>query len=132
VRALVLVGTVLPGDGERSAALTAFDDAEHGALADGELERAVDLNVEMWLADGTAGAVREEVRRMQRRAFELQLLWGDELNDGDLVHDLPTRLAEVAVPTFVVVGDEDVEDLRRYAQRLVSSIAGAELAVVEV
>ena len=67
---------------------------------------------------------------MQRRAFELQLLWGDELNDGDLVHDLPTRLAEVAVPTFVVVGDEDVEDLRRYAQRLVSSIAGAELAVV--
>ena len=40
-------------------------------------------------------------------------------------------LHDVGVPTLVIVGDQDVEDVRRYARMLTSAIPGAESAVIE-
>src|SRR5205085_1025172 len=86
---------------------------------------------ELWLAEGVEPAVREDVRGMRRRAVELQLPWGDELTEECLVTDVQERLGDIRVPTLVVVGAEDVEDVRRYALVLESSIADAEYAVIE-
>jgi 3-oxoadipate enol-lactonase len=130
VGALVLVGTLLPGAGP-SPALHAFDEAERDALEAGDLDRAVEVNLDMWLADDVDPDVRERVRAMQLRAFELQMSWGDELSEDPLVADVQARLAEIEVPTLVVVGDRDVDDVQRYAHHLVASIRAAELAVIE-
>lgn len=129
VRALVLVGALLPG-GERSAALQAFNRAEEEALAANDVDRAVELNVEMWLGESAPDTVRDELRRMTRRAFDLQLPWGDDWREDRLAADVAERLAEIAVPVLVVVGDEDVEDVQRFARHLAATLPQAETAVI--
>jgi len=129
VGALVLVGALLPG-GEASSTLSAFNEAERRALEEGDLERAVELNLDMWLAPGTDESVREHVRRMQRRAFELQLPWGDELTEEHLVAEVQTRLEDVRVPTLVVVGSADVDDVQQCGRRLLASLPESESATV--
>ena len=85
----------------------------------------------MWLADDADASLRERAGGMQRRAFELQLPWGDDLSEEHLVPAVQERLHDVGVPTLVVVGDQDVEDVRRYARMLTAAIPGAESAVIE-
>ena len=129
VGALVLVGALLPG-GERSEALRAFNRAEEQAIAANDLDRAVELNVDTWLGRSASEPVRDDLRRMTRRSFELQVPWGDDVTEERLAPDVRERLGEIRVPVLVVAGDEDVEDVQAAARELVAAIPGAESAVV--
>lgn len=134
VTALVLVGPGLDGH-DWSQEVEAFGEAEEAALARGDLEAAVDLNVDLWVvgprrsADEIDPAVRELVAEMQREAFRL-----GEAHEGlrELRLDPPAsqRLDEVAVPTLVLTGDEDVADIHAIAERLAGGISGAQRATV--
>ena len=42
-----------------------------------------------------------------------------------------TRLAEIGVPTLVVVGTEDLEDIKSIAVKLAAEIPGAQLATID-
>jgi 3-oxoadipate enol-lactonase len=67
--------------------------------------------------------VRARVAEMQRRAFELQASVEDE---GELlVEDLAQRLGEIQAPTLVLVGEEDVADIKAIAERLAREIPGS-------
>ncbi len=100
VAALVAVGAGLPGH-EWSPAAHEFFAAEDAAIERGDLDAATELNVRFWV-DGPRRApeqvdasVRERVREMQRRAFDLQLETWEQAEEWPLAPDLAARLAEI-------------------------------------
>jgi pimeloyl-ACP methyl ester carboxylesterase len=126
VSAFVLVGAGLP-DHEWSDTVTSFFAAEEQALERGDLDAAIEANLRTWLAgpnrslEEIDAELRESVAEMQRQAVRLQ-----EGHD-DLRAE---RLGDVRVPTLVVTGDEDVEDIRVIADRLAGEIPGATRATI--
>ena len=67
---------------------------------------------------------------MQRTALELQLPYWDEMTEERLVPDLGERLGHLRIPTLVLFGEEDVEDIHQLANTLATTIPGAMLASV--
>jgi len=133
VAALVLVGAGL--DGHRwSEEVESSWGVEEEAFERGDLDAAVDVNLKLWLAgprrplDEIDAGVRELAADMQRNAFELQT--GHELRMAPLEPPASTRLADVAVPTLVVTGAEDVRDMHDIADKLAAEIPGAERATI--
>jgi len=126
VSGLVLAGAGLP-DHEWSAELGAFDETAEAALAEGDLDRATDLNVEFWLA-GATEAVREAIREQQRHAFDLQV--GSDAEVSRLADDHAARLATIDLPALVVVGETDHADFRTIAARLADELPNARLATI--
>jgi 3-oxoadipate enol-lactonase len=135
VDALVLADVALPGF-PWSDQLRAFWAEEDTAVERGDLDAAVEANLRMWV-DGPRrspamvdSAVRQSVRQMQRRAFELQVpVWQDAEEDL-LVPDLAQRLSAVRAPTLVLVGEQDVADFHQIAAQLSREIRGARHAVI--
>jgi 3-oxoadipate enol-lactonase len=135
ISALVLVGAGLP-DHDWSEAVRAFGAAEDEALERGDLDAAAELNVRFWVdgprrepAEVDAG-VRDRVRRMQRRAFELQLPVWDVADEELLARDAASRLGEVSRPALVLVGEHDQDDMHVIAATLRRGIPGAESATI--
>jgi 3-oxoadipate enol-lactonase len=132
VRALVLVGTGLPGH-DWSDELKASWEEEEAALREGNLEDAVEVVLRTWVAgpgrelEDIDPDVRARVAEMQRRAFELQAVEPDE---ELLVEDVTQRLGGIAAPTLVLVGEEDQPDIRAIAERLAREIADARLETI--
>ena len=85
----------------------------------------------MWLADGAGPAVRALTEAMTLRTYELAAPAG---GPGARTWPEPAaaeRLGEVAVPTLVVVGTEDVEDIPAIARKLAAEIPGARLETID-
>jgi pimeloyl-ACP methyl ester carboxylesterase len=138
--ALVLVDSALGGY-ERSDFLDELDEEEEALLDDGRLDDAVELNLRTWLdgpgreAAPVSAALRERVAEMQRSSFEtLVRAYERSPEPGPVSWAEPpaaTRLAEVAVPTLVLVGRLDQPDFRAISKRLAAEIPGAESAEVD-
>lgn len=115
---------------EATSDLSAFFDAERSALDKADLDGAVETNVGWWVdgpqrdANVVDPMVRDLVRRMQRRAFEITADW-DDVEEKELDPPALDRLAEVAVPTLVVVGALDLDAILDTARRVSGGIAGA-------
>jgi 3-oxoadipate enol-lactonase len=120
VRGLALLDPALPGR-EPSPRFQSYDEAEEEALAEGDIDRAVELNVRMWV-DGPRDpsevdpAVRALVADMQRRAYELQVGVDAELDS------LEIDPARITAPTVIAVGELDVEDFHAIARELAATI----------
>jgi 3-oxoadipate enol-lactonase len=131
-----LVGSMLlsaPGGSllaELTPDLQAFIDAERSALADDDLDAAVEANLTWWVDGPHRGpgevdpAVRDQVRRMQRRAFEITAGW-DDLDEAELDPPALERLAEIRVPTLVLLGALDLDTIHDAARRVTEGVAGA-------
>lgn len=135
VRGLVLVAASIPGH-QWSDPVRAFGDAEDDAIERGDIDGAVDLNLSFWL-DGpsrpTANideTTRALVADMQRTALVHFLPHLDDAEERLAVPDLSDRLADIAAPTLVIVGDHDVPDLMTIATRLAAEIPAAHLRVI--
>jgi pimeloyl-ACP methyl ester carboxylesterase len=134
VERLVLVA---PGVGgwEFSDEVEAGWTAEEDALAEGDLDAATESNLSLWLDRGRPTgavdpAVRELVGAMVLRSFELQLPVGDAAVPTWAEPPALERLEAVLAPTLVVVGEDDVQDMREIAQHLAERIPDARLEVV--
>ena len=110
--------------------------AEEEAYEAGDLDRATEINVDLWVDGPNRGPeavdpeVRELVRTMQRHAFELP--WPDpEPEEASLDPPAEARLGELRMPTLVVVGDADVEDFDRIADLVAAGVPGARKVVIE-
>ena len=123
VASLVLLASALP-DIDPSPALLAFAEAEEAAIAVGQVDQAVEVNVKMW-ADRSTPEVRALVADMQRIAFELQLREGAESDELD--PPVSARLGAIGVPATVAYGDRDVEDFEQIARRLHAGLPDATL-----
>lgn len=135
VSGLVLVAPGLPGH-EWSEEVRASWEEEEAAYEARDVDRAVEVNLRVWV-DGPGRrpedvdpGLRARVAEMQRRAFELQFEVGDDAEEELLVPELAERLAEVGVPTLLVVGEEDLSDLHVIARRIAGAIAGARLETI--
>jgi pimeloyl-ACP methyl ester carboxylesterase len=115
--------------------MQAFDAAEEAAVARGDLDAAVAANLDFWVAgprrtaDEVDPKIRELVAEMQLQAFR-QSKGHDDLRAARLDPPASQRLGEVNVPTLVVTGDEDVDDIRVMGDRLARDIPGAERATI--
>ena len=119
---------------EVTADLEALWEEEEEALADEDLDRAVEANLETWVdgpgqpSDRVSAAIRTFVGQMQLKAFENTDGWDEEeLEDHGLEPEISGRAAEVNVPTRILVGDLDVAAVSRTAARLAEEIPGAAL-----
>ena len=119
---------------EVTADIEAFWEAEEEAIADEDLDRAVEANLETWVdgpghpSDRVAPSIRSFVGQMQLKAFENTDGWDDEdLEDQGLEPAIGTRAAEIKAPTRILVGDLDVAAVGHTADRLAAEIPGASL-----
>ena len=103
-------------------------------LVRGDLEAAADLNVRVWV-DGPKRTpeqvdqlVRQRVYDMQYHAFTVAMPEEDE----EISPQPPaiSRLAELHVPTLIIVGDYDLADKVALARQLYECIVGAQLAII--
>jgi len=135
VSALVLVGSGIRGH-DWSESVTRAWEEEEAALERGDLDAAVEINLRTWVdgphrsADEVDPAIRRKVGEMQRRALELYLDGGDAAGEEALVTDVGDRLAEISVPTLVLVGELDVPDIQTIAERLQREIPNARGATI--
>lgn len=120
VQRLVLVCPSVPGM-RRTAALEQFGESEDHLIEAGDIEGAVALNVRTWLGPEASAAVRTQLARMQRRAFELQVNAEDHELDGPEI-----ELAAIAMPTLVVSGAHDLDAFRFAAADLVATLPKAQ------
>jgi pimeloyl-ACP methyl ester carboxylesterase len=134
VGALALLAPAM--DHEFSPELVAKWDDEEEALERGDLDEAVEINLRLWV-DGPgrpAGAAPADVRglvaQMQRRAFELQLAAGDDVEERMLSEGMSGRLDEIAVPALVLIGDHDVSDFQAIAGLVARGIPDARLETI--
>jgi len=133
--ALVLIGASLP-DHRWSRTVEEYGSEEDEALASGDVDRAVEANLRMWV-DGPErspgevdAATRSAVAEMSRHALELQLAAGERMEEEPVVSDVGARLEEIRVPALVMVGELDVEDMRAIAVRLARELPNARLVTV--
>lgn len=111
-----------------------FGEEEEALLERGDLEGATELNLRMWV-DGPLRTpeqvdplVRQKVYDMQYHAFTTPTPEGAEV----IALDPPAveRLAEIRVPTLVLVGDLDLPQKRVIAHELITHINGAQQVIV--
>ncbi|MFC7490686.1 MULTISPECIES: alpha/beta fold hydrolase [unclassified Knoellia] len=110
--------------------LQAFFDAERAALGAGDLDAAVEANITTWVA----GPQREtadmdvrlcdDVRQMQRRAFEVTADW-DDVEERELEPPTLERLADVRARTLVLVGGLDLDTVQDAARQVVKGVPGS-------
>ncbi|KQX59041.1 MULTISPECIES: alpha/beta hydrolase [unclassified Streptomyces] len=123
VSALALLGSNIPGFAP-SDELRAWGAREDALLDAGDLDAAVELNVDTWLGPDAGPEARALVRAMQRRAFDVQLAAPEEFHpvDPEVTRD---ELAGIAVPALVASGGHDVPDFRAVADDLAGLLPAA-------
>lgn len=133
VASLVLAapGGALYGDATDD--LRSFWHEEVEALDRGDLDAAVEVNLRAWVdgpvrgPDAVDPAIRALVGTMQRDAFELPDWDAESAPEVELEPPASGRLAEIACPTLVVVGDADQTATRSAAERLAANVPTVEL-----
>jgi 3-oxoadipate enol-lactonase len=100
------------------------------AVEAGDLVTATDLALKIWAPLGTEDPVGRVIR-----AIALDNVRNFELDESglDVAPDPPaiTRLSEIDVPTLVILGENDVEEIKQICELLSSQIPGAELIRIE-
>ncbi len=109
--------------------LREFVQAEDVALERGDLDAAVQANLDWWVdgphrgADVERAMIRYQVAPMQRRAFELTAGWDD--HEDELDPPALDRLGEIRAPTLVLAGGLDLDAIIAAAELLVGGIPDA-------
>jgi pimeloyl-ACP methyl ester carboxylesterase len=129
VERLVLVNPALPG-WRWSEEVARQHDLEDEALDRGDLDAAAEANL-FWLGPGAGDDVRELVRAMVKRNFELVLPVHEQVESVPVEPPASERLGEIGVPTLVVLGSDDVPDMREVAAILEDGIADCRVATVD-
>lgn len=130
VRGLVLISPLIAGL-ETSQVLAAFAEEEKRLLEAGDLAGATELNVRTWVdgphrsPDQVDARVRADVAQMQYDAFQVP-----EPEGARVIHMEPPaheRLHAVQVPSLILAGELDLQDVLDHAQVLATQIPGARL-----
>ena len=130
VERLVLVGAGL-GTWDWSESTQAGFAEEEEMLERGDLVAAAERQARMWLAPEASAEVWALTVAMTIRSYEQQLPVEGAVKAVWPQPSAESRLGEVAVPTLVVVGSEDVDDIASMAARLAGDIPGARLETIE-
>ncbi len=130
VERLVLIGAGLGSWSWSESAEAGFAEEEE-AIERGDLATAAAQQARMWLADDATPEVRELTEAMTLRSYEQQLPAEGQVKAVWPEVPAETRLGEIGAPTLVVVGTEDLDDIKSIAEKLAAEIPGARLATIE-
>lgn len=131
----LILAAALVGGYKPQADLQKFGSEEDELLEAGDLDGATELNLRIWVdgpyrrPDQVHPAVRALVAKMQHHAFTLPVP-----EDVELMTIAPPaieRLAEIHVPTLIIVGDLDVPEVVAASQTLADGIPQAQLIVMQ-
>jgi pimeloyl-ACP methyl ester carboxylesterase len=104
-----------------SDTLRAFGKHEDELLDSGDIDGAVELNLETFLGPEADQTVRDRVRLMQRHAFDVQLAAAEEFAQVPAEVDLSL----ITAPCLAVSGGKDLPDFREIAIGLPERLASA-------
>jgi pimeloyl-ACP methyl ester carboxylesterase len=130
VRALVLIGPAVSGAPEPAyePEVLALDETWEAAEAAGDLDAVNEIEARVWLDGPTApegrvtGAPRDLFLQMNRRA-----LAADETGEQSAEVSAWDRLAEIGVPTLLLVGEHDLRYIHENCAHAARTIPGARL-----
>ncbi|MHB8599530.1 MAG: alpha/beta fold hydrolase [Ktedonobacteraceae bacterium] len=133
VASLVLVAPSVGGT-EPSEQIRRFFQEEDALVEKGDLSGATELNLRLWV-DGPQRTpaqvnptVRQRVYEMQYLAFTIPM--PEHADEQELQPPAITRLAEVRVPTLIIVGNLDLPDKLELTEQLATSIPGARREII--
>ncbi|WP_344345743.1 alpha/beta hydrolase [Kitasatospora putterlickiae] len=127
VHSLALLAPPWPGY-DWSAEMIAYDEAETAALDAGDLDAAVQVNLDMWVRGPARGwddlppDAADRLRGPLRTSLLNQTAVGEH-SQGTTAGDPAT----ITVPTLVAAGGLDVADFQAIARRYATAIPGAAL-----
>ena len=107
---------------ERTPDLRAFGAEEDKLLEAGDVDGATDLNVRTWLGPEADEQAHELLRLMQKRAFDVQLAAGDDVENED--YEIRPELLTMPVKLFS--GAHDLQFFHDSAAYLVSALPNVE------
>lgn len=134
VDALIPVAAGVGGLPRSAADDAPFDEVE-AAIEAGDLARANELEVGLWVV-GTRRTADQVDARVRQRALEMngdsfaRLAENEQARPQPLDPPAYGRLGEIHAPTLVIVGDEDLPEVMRAADALAANIAGARKVVM--
>lgn len=133
VRGLVLMSPgIFPGHEPSGELRRGWHDVER-ALDAGQVEQALDVELEMWVdrrkhrSEPVREDVRQQIRRMNARAYELA---PDAPTRKPLRPPALSRLDQIGVPVLIVTGSLDLPDIDSIARRLERGLPNVEHIVV--
>jgi 3-oxoadipate enol-lactonase len=133
VASLTLVAPSIGGT-TPSLEVQQFAEEEEALLAKGDLEAATELNLRTWV-DGpqrtpeqVSPTVRQRIHDMQYHAFTVPVPEGAE--EIELQPPALTRLAELHMPTLIIVGEYDLPHMLLLAQELGKQLPHAQQMVL--
>lgn len=133
ITALVL-GAPSIGGSKPSQRILQFWEAEEAAADEEDWDTAVELNLRLWVdgihrqADEVNPAVRKKVGQMQREIFQLDI--PDDVEEIGLEAAANGRLAEITVPTLVLVGELDLPEKVEQSASLANEINNAQHSII--
>jgi 3-oxoadipate enol-lactonase len=129
VERLVLVAPGLGGLEWSEAAQALFAEEEE-LLEAGDLRGAAAQQARMWLGSDAGDEVRALTEAMTLRSYEQQLPVEGEVHALWPEPPALSRLEQLDVPTLVVVGSDDLDDVRAMCALLVERLPDARLETV--
>jgi 3-oxoadipate enol-lactonase len=130
VERLVLVAPGLASTAWSEETQAGFAEEEELVEA-GDLAGAAAQQARMWLGPDAEASVHELTEAMTLRSYEQQLPVDGRVRGVWPEPSAETRLAEIAAPTLVVMGSDDLPELHDVAARLVREMPDARLAAIQ-
>jgi 3-oxoadipate enol-lactonase len=128
VSRLILIAPGMPGYEYRDKETLAKDAILEGLIASGKSEEAADVLVDIWVVglkrhrETVDSAARALVREMILDNYASVI---DKFPETPPGFDVMSRLAEIRVPTLVMIGDSDLPDMQAISQLVTDRIHGA-------
>lgn len=115
---------------QRTDDFARFLTAENDALERGDIDAAAEVNVVHWVdgphrgPDVVPTVVREAIREMQRRAFEITIPWPDSIWEAadELTPEPTERLKDIGAPMLVLSGGLDMDTVHVTADLLAAEV----------
>jgi pimeloyl-ACP methyl ester carboxylesterase len=111
------------GVAEKTDAIRAVWAEEERLLTAGDVAGATELMVQTWLGPDADESARDLVRDMQRRAYDVQLAAGDDVDD----RELDVELGRLTMPATVAFGGHDLDFFAAIARELARQLPDARL-----
>jgi len=135
VTALILAAPDLGGYEFKSKEMLDFFAAEEEASEQGDLEKATELNLKMWVdgfdreKDEINSQVCEQIKAMQLDIFSRPEIPGVE--EMKLTPPAIERLDNISVPTLVIVGDKDAAEFQSISNLIARKVHNSKLTIMQ-
>jgi pimeloyl-ACP methyl ester carboxylesterase len=131
-RALIPVGPGMSGYAWGSEQMKQVGEALEAAVARGDVEGATEIATHLWIDGPTRPSERvNPAMRARARAWLFELFSKSEETEPTAIEPPAIgRLGEISVPTLIILGENDVDDIQRVCHLLADGIPGAQLEVI--